>query len=284
VKKVIITLVSILVAVAAVLSFLGRGGEYAAEKLFYRASKTIQQIAANPDVAPPAMLMSVEKDLTRIMEKYSKTITAKAAHLKLAEFYMADKKYDKALKTLDSMISLNKDNPMIVSRSHFLKGLTYEMQKNWDKALKEYTILKNKYGTTPLGIQIPLYIGNYYLKNKMEDQAKSAYGEAASAYEKYRTEHKGSMLGYAASGLLVQAYIGLGDYAKAGEAAKNLIMDYPFTQTFAQQLPYIEALYEKRLNQPEKAIEIYKFVLENTKEPHLKRALKKKIDELTKTK
>ena len=68
-KKTIITLIVILVAVYAVLSLLSIGDEYFAEKLLYRASKINEKIVTNPDVVPPKMLSIVEGTLKKIIER-----------------------------------------------------------------------------------------------------------------------------------------------------------------------------------------------------------------------
>ena len=93
-KKAVITLIFILITVYVALSVLGSGGEYAAEKLFYRAMKMNGKIMANPDVVPPKQAEYIENNLKKLLAKYPKTEVAKTADITLVEFYIFNKKYD----------------------------------------------------------------------------------------------------------------------------------------------------------------------------------------------
>jgi tetratricopeptide (TPR) repeat protein len=279
-KKTILTLILILIAVYIVLSILGSRGEYAAEKLFYRAMKANEKIVVNPDVAPPKLLTSVENDLHKLLEKYPNSNTAKSARMALADFYVMRKKYDKALSTVDDIIKTAEKDASVLSKARFFKGNIYEKQDKWEKALKEYTILRDEYADTPLGVQMPLYIGKYYTAKSKEAEANKAYGEAVLFYEKLEKENKGKMIGYVALTLLRETYMAMGDYEKAGGVIENTINEYPAPLTFAQQLPYAELIFVNTLKRPEKAIEIYKSVIEKTKDKQLIEILQKKISQL----
>ena len=99
-KNTILILVLILVVVFVLFSILAQGSDHAAERSFYRVMTTHKQIAANPDVAPPVMLASVENGLTEIIEEYPKSRTAKIAHITLAQFLIRNTKYDLIFDTL----------------------------------------------------------------------------------------------------------------------------------------------------------------------------------------
>lgn len=277
-KKAIIVLALILAITGAALSLLDGGGEYAAERLFYRALKNSSKILMNPDVAPPAMIANVENDLTKILAKYPRTNMIKTARLTLAEFYIDTKRYAKALSTLDEIINRHKDNPVMSSKAQFLKGLVYERQDKWDKALKEYTTLREEYTETVLGLQIPLYIGRYYFKNQMQEEADNTYKNAALFYRKLEAKNRGKPLGYAVSKLLIQVYANLKQYEEAGRVVESTIGNYPLALTFQQQLPNVELIFVKILNRPEKAIEIFNNVKDKVKEPKLREFLEKKIE------
>lgn len=279
-KKIIVIFILILALVYVVLSILGREGEYGAERLFYRTLKINEKITKNPDVAPPVMLASVENTLKKILDRYPDTKAAKSAHMALAEFYLVREKNDKALFVLNEIIEMGDHGAPILCKAHFLKGFVYEKEGQWDKALKEYTILRDKYTDTPLGLQVPIYIGTYYTQKGKEVEAKRAYNEAVLFYEKIEQDNRGNMLGYTASGFLRQAYLTLERYEEAGRVVENTLNNYPSDLTFVQQLPYIDLIFVKTLNKPEKAIEIYKNVIEKMKNEELIAVLQGKIEEL----
>ncbi len=279
-KKLLISLILILIVVGMALSVLGGRDEYAAEKLFYRAMMTHKKIVINPDVVPPKMVASVEKNLKAILERYPESRTAKAVPIALAEFYVMNKKYDKAIAALDMLIKAKDQDASLLSKAYFFKGAIYERQDQWDKALEEYKILRDEYTDTSLGLQVPLYIGRYYTKKSKEAEADKAYREAAVFYEKLEKDNEGKILGYVASSMLREAYINLGDYEQAGKIVEDTISDYPSQVTFVQQLPYVELIFVNKLKRPEKAIEIYKNVQEKTQDDKIKEILQDKISEL----
>ncbi|MBU4377399.1 MAG: hypothetical protein KKD29_08035 [Candidatus Omnitrophica bacterium] len=281
-KKTVLILISILVAVYIALTLFSVDNEYVAEKMLYRAAKTNEKITANPDVVPPSMRDFVEKSLQKILEKYPETDAAKATRFALAEFYIYNKKYDKALPVLDTIISAKDADKMTLSRAYFVKGNVYERQNQWDKALAEYAILRDKYNDTPLGMQIPIYIGNYYIGKGDDERADRAFREAAAFYDKIARENKGKVMGYTALSLMRDIYIKSKEYRRAGNVIEEILEDYKAEIAMIQQLPYVELVFEKSLKEPEKALEIYKFVRDNTKNDNLKKLLDKKIDDMSK--
>lgn len=279
-KKIMLVLILVLVLTGLALSILGSGGEYAAERLLYRALKNNQKILINPEVAPATMLASIENDLQGILKKYPKSETAKQAYIKLAEFYIANKKYDKAIAILNVIMELYDKNQAVLSTAQFLKGATYEKQGEWDSALREYVTLRNKFPTTQLGLQVPIYIGRYYVRRGKQAEAEEAYKEAVTFYEKLEGDNSGEMLGYAASMLLLQTYLNLKNHEEAGRVVKETIYNYPSSMALIQLLPYVELIYVKILKKPESAMEIYNYVKDKTDDAKLKKFLQKKIGEL----
>ncbi len=280
-KKTIIILVAVLIGVYLMLSLVCRDKEYAAEKLFYRTTKAYNKIRINPEATPPRMLANVTGGLEKIISDYPDTRAVTNAHMSLAEVYFADKKYDKAIEALNRLIATHdKEDVGTLSKAHFLKALAYEQDGKWNDALKEFKILKDTYVNTPLGLQAPLYVAVHYQKEEQGGEAEAQYKKAVAFYKDLRDKNVGTILGYAASGLVAQAYMGLKDYDEAGEAVKYTILTYPTIMTYAQQLPNVELIYVKLMNEPEKAIEIYKNVMKIAPDAELKKALEKRIKEL----
>lgn len=280
-KKTIIILISILIAVYVILTMLGSGGEYAAEKLFYRAMKTNSKIMANPDVVPPKLLKDVENSLKKVVEKYPKAESAKAADITLTEFYIYNKRYDDALSRADSIIKKYDKNTALLSTAHFLKARSYEKKDQWAKALKEFEVLRDDYTNTQLGLRSPLYVADYYSEKGRDTDARQAYNEAVQFYKKIEKENSKSMLGYAASTLTLQAYLNMGDYEQAGSFLEETVNKYMSPMAIMQLLPQAENIFVIKLNKPEKAIELYKSIIEKVKDGKLKKVLQKRIDQLS---
>ena len=93
-KKIILSSISILIITFVTLSILGERSEYVAEKLLYGALKEYKKVIANPEVAPPGLLSSVQSKLKRVITKFPESKAAKAAYVKLVEVCLIDKKYE----------------------------------------------------------------------------------------------------------------------------------------------------------------------------------------------
>ena len=283
-KKVVLALIAIPIVVFIALSLMTSNKEYAAEKLFFRAGEMHNKIKSNPDVAPPALLKSLENNLLTIVKKYPKTESAKRAYLALAEVYMANERYGDCISIMDKFIASGEKEISPLSKAYFLKGLAYERQGDWNKALLEFTLLKEQYSNTPLGLQAPLYIANYYVKNNMHPQAENAFGDAAQFYKGLVDENSGNMLGYSSATMLMQAYMGLGKIEEAGAILQDNLNNYPVAALLVQQLPYVEVIYASTLKNPDKAIEIYTQIKEKINDDRIKQHLDRRIDQLKKSK
>ncbi len=259
-RKIIAILILILVVIFVTLSALGRGGEYSAERIFYSAMKAYEKIQVNPEVAPPGLVYSVEVKLKRVVNDYPHTNTAKAARMALAEFYATTKRYNKAIATLDDIIKAKGQGARLLSRAHLFKGTIYEQQDDWNMALREYEILRDEYTETAAGLQAPLYIGRYYREKGLQDRAKEAYSEAVAFYTKLEEENKGELFGYTAANLLRESYLNLGEFDKVGEILEYTVKNYPVQLVLKQQLPYIEMIFVRKLQRPDKAVELYEHI------------------------
>lgn len=263
-KKLILILSGVLILIYGILAIISSQGDYLAEKLFYRAMKNYNKIMLNPEVVPPKMLATTENNLQKILKKFPESEIAKTAYMKLAEFYLINSNYEQTHATLDALINKYEQDIALASRAQFLKGVAYERQNQWPRALSEYMILRDKYTNTPLGLQIPFYIGNYYTAKGKAVEASIAYTEAALFYEKLETENRGKLLGYAAANLLIHTYMKLENYEKAGGLLEATLNNYPSLLAFSQQLPKVEQIFVHQLKNPQKAIEIYQSVRAKT--------------------
>jgi len=143
-KKTVLILISVLIVVFGVLAIFGSKSENAAERLLYRTMKDYQKIVRNPDVAPPKMLAGVENSLQKIIEKYPQGKAAKIAQVKLAEFFLINKKYDQALAALDEIIIKYGEDAAMADKAQFLQAVVYERQNQREKAREIYLNLKKR--------------------------------------------------------------------------------------------------------------------------------------------
>jgi len=279
-KKVVIILIAVLLGAYIVLAFLSSDNEYKAEKLFYNVSMLQRQIKLNPDATPPAQIASVKSDLENIIKKYPETNTAGMSHVVLAEIYASEENYDASIRTLDKLVSSGSENRLLLARAHFLKGLMYIKEKNLNKAFVEFKLVRDEYFDTPLGLQMPFYMAQLYANEGKAVVAKDAFEKAVAYYKKIQRENSETMLGYSSANLLIQTYLALNDYESAGRVVEDVIRDYPLNVTLIQQLPYVDLIFVKTLNRPEKAIEVYSYVIGKSDNDRLNKALTEEIKKL----
>jgi tetratricopeptide (TPR) repeat protein len=283
-KKIILILIAILIGLYIVLAILGSRGEYAAEKMYYDAAKVAEKIAVNPDVVPPKSIDYIEKKLKALLREFPTTETARVVDIKLAEFYISLKKYDLAIAQLDTVIKKHAKNKTMLSMAYFLKGLAYERQDKWADALKQYEIVRDSYAETQVGLQVPVYIGNYYMAKGREADARQAYGEAIKFYKELEQENTGKPLGYMAALYVIQAYMRADNFEAAAVEIEKDLDKYYSPMTLVQLLPLVEHIIVVKLNDPEKAIAIYRSILAKSKDQKLNDALEKRIKALSEKK
>ncbi len=277
ISRIVLILLAVLVAMGAALSVIGSGGEYAAEKLFYRASKNLRTIAMNPDVAPPAMTAAIENTLKSIVERYPQTNVAKATPLTLIEFYVYQKKYDEAFKEIDKLLLSDEKNRNVLSMAQFMKGAAYEKQGKWDSAKKEFLILRDSYPDTKTGLQAPLYIAKHE-GQKGEEAAIKAYEEASRFYENLAKTNEGKPIGYEATNILMGVKLGMKRFDEAASIMENAIDKYPLQLILAQYIPYVEPIMIKQLKDTDRATSFYKKVIGKTDNEQVKKKLQERID------
>ncbi|MFH1753806.1 MAG: tetratricopeptide repeat protein [Candidatus Omnitrophota bacterium] len=277
IKKISIILALFLTGLYIIFSLAFHDDQYKAEKMLYGASRKQVKIMTRPDAVSPNLIEEAEAELKEVIDRFPETDAAKSAHMRLAELYIADKRYEKALQLADEIGDRYAGDPGTASKGYFFKVIVYERQDRWDKALSELERLRDEYPTTIVGLQSPMYIAEYYLRAGDKDKAIEGYRSAAAYYEGARKKHKGLLAGYASSNMAIKAFIFLGDFEKAGEIVEESITDYPSAMVYSEQLQLVDAIFAEKLKQPKKAIELYKIMIRSTNDQKLKEYLHARI-------
>jgi tetratricopeptide (TPR) repeat protein len=226
------------------------------------------------------MVSNAEESLLDLIKQFPNANAAKSGYMKLAEVYITDKRYDSAIEVLDKILAKYEGDIATLSKAHFLKALVYDKQGEWAKAYPELKILKDEFPTTLLGLQAPLYIAQHYVSSDNRGKAQEEYNRAAEYYERLRDQYKGMLMGYTAANFAVQSYAYLEKFEEAGSIIEDNIIDYPSTLTFQQQIPLIESIIIERLNSPDKAIKLYRMMIESTEDQRLEEYLHDRIGKL----
>lgn len=281
-KKNIIILIAVLLGLYFILKVFNMNSEFFPEKLYYQALKAEEEIAANPDTASRKLIDRVELKLTRILQLFPNSEVARRADIRLGEFYIRAKRYGSAIAHMDKVIEKLERDRERLAMAYFLKGFACEKEGRWTEALKQYRVVLDNYPNTPTGLQMPLHIWNYYTMNGKEAEAKQAYDDTVRFYKKLESENSDKPLGYMASLFLIRTY-GRADDPEASIAAiEEHINKYYTPVTIGKVVPLIETVVVNKFKNPEKAVAIYKSILERSKDPKLNSALEKRIADLEK--
>lgn len=278
-KKVILLMILMLAVTFGALKVINIGSEFTAEKLLYKTLDVYKNIPFGADEQFLGMQMQVEVNLKSIISRFPGGDSTKAAHLNLAGLYLEVEKYNEAISVADEILDKYKNDTHASSRAQFIKGVSYERKGKWSRALDEFKILQKNYPKTRLSLEIPLYILRHYKRSGETDQLNKRAQRVIAYYDRIIVKYKGGPLGYYAGNMLVQTYMVLDRYEEAGSVLKNMIVIYP-EMLAVRQLPYVDLIFVKTLKKPEEALEIYRYIVVNTKDHRLKKFLEAKIDEL----
>jgi outer membrane protein assembly factor BamD (BamD/ComL family) len=278
-RKVIVFIIVVLVVLYGTLSLANIGSEFTAEKLLYTTLRAYYTMPPMGDDSMMGEQAEIKDSLRKIITRFPKSMSARHAYVNLATLCLETENYDEALSVADDILRQYKLNAYLSAEAHLLKAASYEKKGNLDKAVEEFKILHRDYTETRSGLRAPLYIAQFYERQNKHAEADEAYDAAIVFFEATEQKHRGRMLGYLASLYLIQTYMSIDFHGAAGQVVEDIIENYP-ESVLAEQLPYVELIYVKMLNSPEKAITLYERIANKTKHARLRDFVRKKIQEL----
>jgi TolA-binding protein len=206
----------LLITIALIISCAGCGqDQYAIEKEYWKAKKSAEKIFINPYASPPAELETAVRNLGNFSQKFPKSALAIDAEFLVARLYLAKKDYEKSRSQLSQIIKRHSDSKTVPSEALFLTGYTYELENKWNSALEQYKKIITDYPTTLRGLDMPMYIAQYYKTKYQPDKMVAAYQEAITHYRKLAEKHPDSLLAFQAYNLVSRCYAALKDWNNA---------------------------------------------------------------------
>lgn len=271
---------TVILVLVCILFFLsGCGGEYPAEKLYWKAGKFSEQIFRNPKGTPSSQYDRAISAFRKVVRKYPDSEKAKEAQLKIGDLYAAWENFPQAIKEFEKAIQKYPGNTILCSTAQFAIGTCYEKQENWKEALVAYRKLFTDYQNTSLGLQVPLYIAQYYQRNEETKETNEAFRQAIKDYKKIVSEHPKSKIAYIAQDYIAICYFNLKQWHEAINTLEKLIKDYPESPKAAQSLLTMAGIYRNQLKQPQKAIAIYRQFLKEYPDSKLTHTVRKVLEE-----
>ncbi|MCX5702850.1 MAG: tetratricopeptide repeat protein [Candidatus Omnitrophica bacterium] len=247
--------------------------QYAIEKQYWRIRIQAEKIFKNPSGSPPNELERVVNIIKGFIKKYPENNLATEAEFNIARLYIAKEAYDKSREQLNTIISKYNKSEAICSEAIFLIGNSYQIQDQWNPALEQYKKIIQEYPTTLRGIDIPIYIAQYYKSKYQPDNMIAAYKEAISHYRALSDKYPDSQLAYGADKLVAGCYMALKDWQGAIDAFNNIITKYKGKVSTDEALMNIALIYKQEIKDEVKAREILQqFITDYPKSRFIKTA------------
>ena len=278
-KKVLSLFCLILIALAWTLRVLSVKSPYVAEMRFWKAKAFSQQIVANPEATPPFVFKKAREQFEGLIKDYSdKPTLVKESLLAIAGILIHEKKYQEARDFLYKVRKEYPDDKGFGTRSQFLLGFSYEKAGEWEGALKEYLLLRDRYQESQLALEVPLYIARHDVKQDSTKGSES-YASAVDYYQNLiqNNSNPKSPIKFFAMNYLLAGYEEQKKWDKSLDVLGEIIVTYPkFLRSY---IPRIEA-YSRRIKQPGKAMGIYEAFLKAHPDHKDAVILKKRIERL----
>lgn len=283
-KKAFSLFIILLIVVYGVLSYLGAksgaANTYGIERRFWKAKALSQKIVVNADSTPPALFEKSRKRFEEIIKEYPDHHTLiKESNLSIAGLLIYEKKYQEVRNFLNKVREEYPKDKSFGARSQFLLGFSYEREGNWEGALKEYRVLRDRYPESQVGLEIPLYIARHDLKTDTKKGSES-YEAAAGYYHQLIRDNPKTPLQFLAFHYLLGGYEEQKKWDEALKVLQDLVMTYP--KMSRNYVLRIDA-YGLRLKQPEKAIAIYESLIQSYPDHPDATLFKKRIERLKTT-
>lgn len=188
---------------------------YLIEKRYYRIKKEAGRIYDNPLGSPPKELERVVGLFRDFSKKSPNNNLSLDAEFQIANLYAVKEEYNKARSQLKAIINKYPKTQSITTEAIFLTGNTYQAQDNWNAALGEYKKIIQQYPISIKGLQMPIYIANYYQLRHEPEKMISAYQEAVRHYKSLTSDKNDPRLNYLLFRLLVRCHVELKEWENA---------------------------------------------------------------------
>lgn len=227
--------------------------QYSVEKKYWKARQLKDRIVEQPEAYTAKDLEKAVLALKDFNRQYPNERLAIEAELDIATLYMVKNEFEKAREQLREIINNHASSQLICSEALFLIGNSYQVEGKWEEALAEYQKLEQDYPQTARGLDIPIYIAQYYKSSGQAKRMAEAYREAIKYYTQLNQQYPNTQLGFYVSRSAGRCYMELQDWARALEVFQNILENYRGKIDLDDILMNISIIYAHELKDREKA-------------------------------
>ncbi|MFH2137599.1 MAG: tetratricopeptide repeat protein [Candidatus Omnitrophota bacterium] len=271
--------ISLLVLFSIVaISISGCSEQYQIERMVWQADKASKSIFFNNgEVAPYEFIQAISLYEKVIGKAPSDSNHALNSRFKIAQIYALQKEFDKAREIYDKIIVSHQGRQEVQALALFEKGQTFQKQGDWPWALGVFKKITDNYRETKQSFSVPLYIAHYYVENGDDLSAEQAYSAAIAHYQRIAQDYPGTRAAVLCENLIVRTYMEQKNWDMAVAYIKQLDSKYKLG---ADTLLVLAKIYENKLQEKPKAIEVYNRIVMNFSEYKEIDSIKKKLEKL----
>ncbi|MFC2061066.1 tetratricopeptide repeat protein [Elusimicrobiota bacterium] len=161
----------------------GCGGDYNAEKMYWQIGREHKDVFKSPANASDMDFSSAIADLKNIVVAHPSWSRAPEIRYNIGKMYEQREDYEKARNEFREIVIGFPQNYEICARSRFMIGILYEKENNTEKAVESFNKVIERHQNTVIGVQMPLYIAQYYARKEMKEEAEREFKKAARKYK-----------------------------------------------------------------------------------------------------
>lgn len=201
---------------------------YLAEKAFWKAQKTLQEIKKTdaskrgPEVFDPAI-----KALEEIVDRYPSSPKAIDSLFRIANLRRQQKKFDEARQSLEKVVQNFAYSPQKMAQARYQIAALYEAEGHWEKAEAAYWDTARYHPLMPEGLYAPIHILEHARKKKDKALLDKTGHPVVEHYQAMLKQMGPIRVSAGLSYSLGLAYLTQGDWQKAKEIWLALQKQFP---------------------------------------------------------
>ncbi len=224
-RKTLFIFIIILAGIFIALS-LWDTSEYGLEKKVWRLQKKFTSLTHDPDMIPDQEFENLAGRYQVLLDNYPEAKMAPRLYLQMARVYLLKKDYDKARAVLNEAMDKYGAKPLVAGELLYTIGRSYEPQDKPEKALETYRSIIKEYPMTPQGLNLPLYIVEYYKRLGQPEESARQLKMATEFYRQMAKQEPHSRLELDSLRFLTTSYIAQKQWQNAVKTMTDILMKY----------------------------------------------------------
>lgn len=257
----------------------GCSSSYTGEWLFWRAQQANAPILKQPNQATPQQYARAIAAFEHVVRRVPGTVWAARAQMAIASLCAMQQQYKAARTAYELVLRNHGQEKELCLAALAAIAKTYEVENDWDGAVKAYRELSDLFPLSRMGMEAPLYVALVYERRQQPEEARQAYERAARVYSKLAVQAPSERLEIQLKGYLALSYQRLQKWAEAIRILEGLL-DVPEGVNRPLVLLTLGTLYELKLSDRERAQTAYEQLLTEFPEHPFGKSAKLKLEHL----